>query len=323
VRRLAAVVLIGLLALVACGSDTKTASGSSGSSSSTGSELPSSASLDVVKVDGAIGEKPTVSFPKPFSVAASARRVLIDGDGPEVAEGDTITVDYYSVNGTDNAELGMTYGATPTKLTLDRASLLPGMVSGLVGIKVGSRVLVAVAPVDGFGADGSPQAKIGPNDTLLFVFDVKEIRHVLARAEGAAVTPAAGLPTVSLDSTGKPTITVPSSAPSATLVTQPLIKGGGAVVAAGQTVTVHYTGVVYATGKQFDSSWDRGKPVGFSIGTGNVIPGWDEAIVGQTVGSQLLLVIPPDKGYGAAGNSQAGIGGTDTLVFVVDVLDAA
>ena len=103
---------------------------------------------------------------------------------------------------------------------------------------------------------------------------------------------------------------------------QPLIKGDGPVVESGQTVRVHYTGIVYATGKQFDSSWDRGDPADFVIGQGKVIPGWDKGLVGQTVGSQVLLVIPPADGYGTSGNSQAGISGTDTLVFVVDILDA-
>ncbi len=105
-------------------------------------------------------------------------------------------------------------------------------------------------------------------------------------------------------------------------MSQVLIKGTGPVVAAGQTITVHYTGVIWASGKQFDSSWDRGQPIDFQIGVGKVIAGWDEGLVGQTVGSQVLLVIPPDKGYGSAGQSSAGISGTDTLVFVVDILDA-
>ena len=95
------------------------------------------------------------------------------------------------------------------------------------------------------------------------------------------------------------------------------------VVTAGQTISVHYTGVVYDGGKQFDSSWDRGQPADFVIGKGQVIAGWDEGLVGQTVGSQVLLVVPPDKGYGADGQPAAGIKGTDTMVFVVDILGAA
>ncbi len=140
---------------------------------------------------------------------------------------------------------------------------------------------------------------------------------------GEAVPPVDGLPTVTLADNGKPTITVPSGVAAPTsLVVQPLIKGTGAVVEAGQTVSVHYTGVIWDAGKQFDSSWDRNAPLETVIGKGQVIAGWDEGLVGQTVGSQVLLVVPPDKGYGTTGTSDGSIKGTDTLVFVVDILDA-
>src|SRR5207247_6412396 len=131
-------------------------------------------------------------------------------------------------------------------------------------------------------------------------------------ATGDTVTPPGGLPTVVLDGTGKPTITVPPAGTVAPtdLVVQPLIVGTGPVVASGQTITVHYTGVIWGSGKQFDSSWDRGTPIDFSIGTGKVIKGWDQALVGQTVGSQVLLVVPPALGYGTTGNTSAGTSGT-------------
>jgi peptidylprolyl isomerase len=103
---------------------------------------------------------------------------------------------------------------------------------------------------------------------------------------------------------------------------QPLIKGTGATVQSGQTISVNYTGVIWDTGKQFDSSWDRGEPIETVIGTGQVIPGWDKGLVGQTVGSQVLLVVPPADGYGTTGSSDGTIKGTDTLVFVVDILNA-
>jgi peptidylprolyl isomerase len=180
-----------------------------------------------------------------------------------------------------------------------------------------------VSPKDGLTKNLSAQG-VRKSDTLLFVVDVKSVRSPLAKAKGDAVAPVAGLPTVQLDGKGKPTITVPgaSVAAPADLVVQPLIKGAGATVAVGQTITVHYTGVIWATNKQFDSSWDRGEAIDFSIGTGKVIKGWDDGLVGQTVGSQLLLIVPPAEGYGATGSSSAGISGTDTLVFVVDILDA-
>jgi peptidylprolyl isomerase len=106
------------------------------------------------------------------------------------------------------------------------------------------------------------------------------------------------------------------------LIVQPLLQGSGPAVKKGQTLIAQYVGALYGSGKQFDASWDRGQPATFPIGVGQVIPGWDKALVGQKAGSRVLLVVPPADGYGSSGNPQAGIGGKDTLVFVVDVLGA-
>jgi peptidylprolyl isomerase len=201
--------------------------------------------------------------------------------------------------------------------------MIPGLVKGLLGVKVGSRTLIGLAPEDAFKpAGGVDDAGVKADDSVLLVVDVKEVRHPLARATGTPVAPAPGLPTVALDAGGKPTVTVPSTAAPSALVVQPLIEGSGPAVAAGQTAVVHYVALNWRGGTQFDSSWDRGQPASFPIGTGQVLAGWDEGLVGQAVGSQVLLVVPPDKGYGGAGEPGAGINGTDTLVFVVDILDA-
>ena len=83
---------------------------------------------------------------------------------------------------------------------------------------------------------------------------------------------------------------------------QPLIVGDGPAVESGQTVTVQYVGVKWSDGSVFDSSWERGQPVDFPVGTGGVIAGFEEGLIGQTVGSRVMLIIPPDKGYGEQGN---------------------
>ena len=111
-------------------------------------------------------------------------------------------------------------------------------------------------------------------------------------------------------------ITVPKTDPPAELEIAVLKQGDGAEVADGASVTVHYTGVIWGTGEVFDSSWPKGAPATFT--TEGVIPGFGKALVGQKVGSQVLAVIPPAEGYGEAG--QGSIKGTDTLVFVVDIL---
>ena len=106
-----------------------------------------------------------------------------------------------------------------------------------------------------------------------------------------------------------------------TLVSQDLITGKGRKIVEGETVKVRYTGVIWDTGKAFDSSAaNGGAPVDFGLVDGQMIPGFINGLVGKTVGSRVLLVLPPAEGYGTAGNTQAGIKGTDTLVFVVDIL---
>jgi peptidylprolyl isomerase len=129
-----------------------------------------------------------------------------------------------------------------------------------------------------------------------------------------------GLPTVKgfIGETPKLEFQPGVSAP-ADLVMEVLHEGDGAVVQAGQTIEVNYLGETFK-GVEFDSSFRRGEPVEFPIGVGMVIAGWDETLVGRKVGDRVLISIPPHKGYGPNGMPAAGIKGTDTLVFVVDIL---
>jgi peptidylprolyl isomerase len=289
-------------------------------------------SLDAITVGGTFDESATVEVDGPFTTETTYRRVLEEGDGDPVEAGQSVDFQNVAVNGRDGVEFDNSYeasgeGGGPPSIVMDETQIIPGLVRGLIDVPVGSRVLIAVAPQDGFQEQGGiPDAGIEADDTIIFVVDVLEATTPTApldRAEGTEVEPDEGLPTVELDDTGKPTITLPEGDPPTELVTQVLIEGDGAEVESGQTITAHYTGVIWPGGEQFDSSWDRGEPADFPIGVGGVIPGWDEGLVGQTVGSQILLVIPPDQGYGPDGNADAGISGTDTLVFVVDILAAA
>lgn len=123
----------------------------------------------------------------------------------------------------------------------------------------------------------------------------------------------------------QPKVTFPASGPPKQLVAQTLIAGRGIRVARGDTLIINYVGEIWPTKvggrpKVFDSSFSRGAPDGFVIGTGAVIPGFDKTLVGRRLGTRMLLSIPPADGYGPSGNPQAGISGTDTLVFVVDLL---
>jgi peptidylprolyl isomerase len=336
-RRALALLLLPVLLLAACGSDD--AGGDEGASDEASDETTDTtaapvedvepaeddAALDGITVTGGFGETPAIEFASPFGVEATARRVLSEGDGEPVEAGDQVLLDYLALNGRDGADFDNSFeGGSATEMPMDPVQVIPGIPRGLVGVPTGSRVLIAVAPDDGFGPlGGNPEVGIQAEDTLVFVVDVQEPREALERAEGTEVEDLPeGLPTVELDDDGVPTVEVPDEDPPTELVAQLLIEGEGAEVEAGQTITVHYRGVLWRNGEDFDQSWERGEPASFGIGTGAVIPAWDEGLVGQKIGSQVLLVVPPADGYGETGNPAGGIEGDDTLVFVVDILDA-
>jgi len=127
------------------------------------------------------------------------------------------------------------------------------------------------------------------------------------------------LPTATGSFGDKPELTFPGSAAPEGLQVQVLEQGSGDTVQAGDTIVVNYLGQTWG-GHVFDNSYDRGDTISFPIGMGVVIGGWDDGLVGQQIGSRVMLSIPPEHGYGPRGVPQAGIKGTDTLVFVVDVV---
>ena len=120
--------------------------------------------------------------------------------------------------------------------------------------------------------------------------------------------------------TAKPEIEFPYGDPPAELDVVDITEGNGAEAKPGQTVRVHYVGVAFSTGEEFDASWNRGEPLEFRLGAGRVIPGWDQGLVGMKVGGRRQLTIPPDLAYG-----DRGAGGVikpgETLIFVCDLVD--
>lgn len=128
--------------------------------------------------------------------------------------------------------------------------------------------------------------------------------------------------TVTGDFGRKPVLAFTGEDPSEELVVEVLHGGDGPEVEAGDEIHCHYLGQVW-DGDIFDNSYDRGQALSFQIGVGMVIRGWDDGLVGQKVGSRVLLSIPSEFGYGDRGVPQAGIRGGDTLVFVTDILGIA
>ncbi|MEV7286517.1 FKBP-type peptidyl-prolyl cis-trans isomerase [Streptomyces sp. NPDC093252] len=117
----------------------------------------------------------------------------------------------------------------------------------------------------------------------------------------------------------KPTVAKGSGEPSDQLAVKTVIAGGGTTVAENDYIQANYLGQVWATAKVFDNSYDRGTPLLIQLAAGSIIDGWRYALAGKKAGSRIEMAVPPTWGYGTQGNEQAGIKGTDTLVFVVDI----
>lgn len=118
----------------------------------------------------------------------------------------------------------------------------------------------------------------------------------------------------------KPTITIPQGDPPSSLQIHDETVGDGTEATHGSRVVVHYAGVAWSSGEEFDASWNRGDTFDFRLGGGEVIQGWDEGVAGMRVGGRRRLTIPPEMGYGSRGAGGV-IKGGETLVFVVDLVD--
>jgi peptidylprolyl isomerase len=117
----------------------------------------------------------------------------------------------------------------------------------------------------------------------------------------------------------KPQVDVPDGPPSYQLELEDIVEGDGEAATTGRVVEVHYVGVSWSTGKQFDASWDRGDTFKFGLGKGQVIQGWDQGVAGMKVGGRRRITIPPNLAYGKRGAGGV-IGPDETLVFVVDLV---
>ncbi|WP_169787700.1 FKBP-type peptidyl-prolyl cis-trans isomerase [Luteipulveratus mongoliensis] len=332
--RLLAAGILPLALLTACGDDSKDAKSSSKSSSaSPASPLTVApdkvAPISDVSVSTPKPNAPAVKVAKaPFQVNKTTTKVLKPGSGKKTTAKDIAYVSYVAVNGTTGKTIETTFGKPSAAFNLGDKKTFPGLTQALKGQQVGSEIVVAVPPAEGFGPQGNPQMKITAKDTMIFYLKVNDATELLSEVKGTQAKTDPGMPEVSVPAgpVKQAKITVAKgSKPPTTLKSQVLIKGTGPKVIAGQQLLSNYTGQVWG-GAVFDAAAKQGQPVPFQIGAGQVIAGWDKTLVGQTVGSRVLIVVPPAEGYGKTGKkNQDGswaIKPTDTMVFVVDILAA-
>lgn len=307
IRPLAAlsVAALSVVLLAGCASASPGASPSpSGSAAGDlcSSAVPSGSASQAIEVEGETGAPATATFTAPLDITSAERTVLVEGDGDPIADGDLVTYGVTIFDAT-TGEQSAVEGYDPEILPV-AVSVGSGADQFFGCATIGSRIVMALPQTQGSTA-------------AVWVLDVLGTTPKTAWGEDQPAT--AGFPTVELAEDGAPTITIPEGedAPTETQIAV-LKKGDGATVNPGDTVLVQYTGVLWPDGTVFDSSWESGAPAQFA--TTGVVTGFKKALEGQTVGSQVIAVIPPAEGYGDTAQGEIPAG--STLVFVVDILAA-
>ena len=275
---------------------------------------PASSSLDSIKVSGAWLKEPKVEVKAPFGIDKTRSKAIIQGKGPKATADAYLQLHYYGVNGSTGKVFDQSYAAgQPVIMSL--SSVVAGFKNGLVGQQEGSRVLIAMPGSDGYDSNGGqPSADIEVGDTLIFVVDLVQVQRT--GPEGETVTPKAGLPTVS-GTSGTPTIDIPQTTAPTSMQSQVLVKGTGPKITAKDTILTHYVGYSWKNRKAIDTHYDQPDVGQLSA----AIPGWQKGLVGQTVGSRVLLVLPPSDSF-PQGSNNPPVDAGDTVVYLVDVLMA-
>lgn len=277
--------------------------------------------LEAVEVSGDPGTQPEVEWKGRMEAGDVETETLVEGEGPVVEDGDQVVTNIWIGNGYTQEQAYSTYESGQTETVTVGDDLSPIFAEAFEGQTIGSRVAVTASADEAFGEAGNPQLNLANKDSVLVIIDL--VGTVLDGPEGTEQPEPAWAPNLIVKQKLPKAFGwrgVPE--PTAGLRSALLIEGEGQPVEKGDTITVNYLGQVYGAEKPFDESYSKGTPASFQIGTGAVIKGWDQTLVGVPVGSRVIMAIPPKLGYGTAGNEGAGIKGTDTLYFLVDVLAA-
>jgi peptidylprolyl isomerase len=319
-RRVAPVALLAASALVltSCGDEGKEKASGSGSPSASAStaangcgEYDSGKLSAGVKVDGDFGKTQTATFTTPLAATGLERTVLTEGTGKDTAVGETVDALISVYLGKD----GKALGSQPVSLKVGDASMIKAFSAGVDCVPVGSRVVVSAPAKDMYGDQGNSSLGITAEDSLVIVTDVIGLKEQLKPAAWSK-----DAPKVTFDAQGKPTLKLADIVPPSQLLLEVLRDGDGEVVKDGDTVTLDYQGTSWDTGKIFDQSYGK-TPASFA--TDQVVEGFGAALVGQKVGTRLVVSIPPRYAYGEKGSGNTSELAGQTLVFVIEIQKTA
>ncbi len=286
--------------------------------------VPTGDAAGYVEATGAFGSQPEVDFPTPLSTDGVQKSVIDAGEGEPIGAGQIVDFQVSLFNGQDGELItASAYSDDEAPLRRTAGSEIDLLGLALQCAQVDSRIAVTGTIEDVFGAGAlDPALGLADDDDIVMVLDVQAA--YLGRATGVPQLGAAGIPAVVTAPNGQPGVTIPDEQPPTELRSHTLVLGQGAEIEEGDRVVLHYTGLLWSTTSIFDSSWDRGAPATFTITSfendpNGVVPGLADGLVGRTIGSQVIVVIPPEFGY-PAGQAPATIPDGSTMVFVVDLL---
>jgi len=276
--------------------------------------------LDGIEVTGDLGSAPIASL-KDGAINAQTiqTRILNEGSGTTFTGSAMVKLEYLGLNATT----GEVFQASQFDGT-DAATqfLQPGtkfdICHALSGVNEGSRVVAIFPAMAAHEEQGIADLNVGAKDDIIYVFDL--VKVYLPYANGAEQQIDASFPKLTIDEDHVPSIEKPSGEAPKEFKLAVTKKGSGAAVKQGQNVTLQYSGFLWSDGSQFDSSWANGQPVQFELAQGKLIDGFIKALDGQTIGSQVIAIIPPEMGYGD--QDQGSIPANSTLIFIVDILGA-
>ncbi len=268
------------------------------------------AASDSVKVSGEFGKTdPKTSFTTPLEVKADQlQRTIVDkGDGDTTADGDQVEAVITVVNG----RTGKQALSEPATLAVGNDETFEAFRAGIECVPTGSRLVTTVSAGDVYGDQGYADLDIKATDSLVIVTDVVDVREEVEAKEWKDDVPQVEL------SGEQPKVTLPKTDPPKDVRVKVLEEGDGKTVKAGDSVTVNYQGLTWESGKVFQQTFGEGEAA--KLSTDQVVQGFKAGIVGQKVGSTVIVTMPPEYGYGTEetpGNELAG----KNLVFVVEIV---